>query len=256
MKNLIAVSALVMLAFVAAAAQDAPKPDKFTLQGATKVKLSKLIERASADNGIAIEMDGKWDAEVAIAAPRDGVSYSGDSLMMLVQEALEGQRLALAPRGDGYVAVNLAELDKHAPALSEAELATLKPWQWARLTIELKGDHAHALTGALRNFVARQGGMVKPDGANKLVICERGDRMQRIHALAMRLDSESVSESEAILLPMHLDPEDVVLVLHNLFATRPGVHFSVEADPDRNAVIVKATPALRAEIKQTIELLK
>lgn len=256
MKRLIAICALVTLAFVAAAAQEAPKPDQVTLRGVTKIKLSKLIELASADTGIAISMDAKFDAEVEIVAPRAGESKAGDSLMMLVQEALETQQLAMVANGESYKVASTRGIHWQVPTIDESGLATLKPWQWVKVGVAVEGDHYKHILAALRNFVTRSGGMMISESPNTLLICERGDRLARLLNLVQRLDAESAGEAEIVRLPKRLAPEDVVLALHNLFATRPGVHFRVEADPDKHAVILKAAPALRAEVKQAIELLK
>lgn len=252
MKNLIAVCALVTLAFAVAAAQEAPKPDQITLRGVTKIKLSKLIELAKADTGFTITIDAKWDAEVEIVAPRAGAVKGGDSLMMLVQEALDCQRLVLAPHGQGYTVVVASEVHRFAPHIDEAGLTTLKPWQWANLVIALKSNSARQLTGAVRNFVTRSGGLVQPQGDDKLVICERGDRLARLHMLVQRMDKERAPEPVTLPVPRHVNVSDAIVVLSNLFGGQPGIHLRIEADEQRHSILVRANPRLRQEVADAL----
>jgi hypothetical protein len=191
-----------------------------------------------------------------VSGPLDGFTIKPDEVRMLLQNALEEQRLCYVKKGPVWAIIPSVEAATLAPHLALDELAEADSAQWAVVNVHLRHLDPVEATGALRNLTSRQGGLVNPVKPNTLLICDRVDRLREVVKTVQAMDEAATPVVKRYVLSEGLSAVAATEALQQLFSPAKDDPPTFAAAPSGGAVLARATPADQLEIAEAVAALK
>lgn len=199
--------------------------------------------------------------EVTIVAPREGFTVPRTAMFSVLQTFLKQNRFILAPFGeDTAQSVRFYEIIPAAEAVTQSDkvvfLDQLNDWtdtsaDFVTLVVNLKYADANSVTGALRNFTTRQGGMVQPiQGINSLIVGDYSYNIRRMAKIINLMDQPPRSPRLEVININYIDADELVTSLNSLLTARTQLLAQTPRRPgspdDETMVRVEVAPYVNA----------